>query len=133
MPDPTPAEMASITTNAELAATLRDAVRTNPHRDGKVLVTSKMAEVFAIALERTVPGLSLIPVEEATHVERPNGHPWVWPEPARAISCDSGGWSTWPRFHPEHGPIEDRIAVAAIENLYRAGFVLVKLPGGDDA
>lgn len=75
-----------------------------------------------------VPALVPIPLDEATSVVRPERGPWVWSEPIRAISCDSWKWVEWPSFHPDHGPYEDRVARSAIENLYAAGYAIVRLP-----
>jgi hypothetical protein len=81
-----------------------------------------------------------IPVEEATSLVIPGEWhdviqmyspigPWKWAAPILAIVSDSGKWSHWPDNSSRYGPYEFRVARSAIENLYEAGYALVKVDG----
>jgi hypothetical protein len=77
-----------------------------------------------------------IPVEDATAVGHLPGGSLVCADPILAGSTGCSEWKSFPEWDPQLGHQANRISAAVIENLYRAGYALVKVlpePGSPEA
>jgi hypothetical protein len=68
-----------------------------------------------------------IPVEDATAVGHLPGGSLVCADPILAGSTNCSEWNSFPEWDPQLGHQANRISAAVIENLYRAGYALVKV------